>query len=81
MTPKLEPHTSSGERSLFSKVFGNFFLNPSNTTGLLASALMGAVIYLFVKHGQAPDRLLDVLYIVVGFYFGGATKKSHGPES
>ena len=67
--------TPDKTRSIFSKVFGNFFTNPSNTTGLLATGLMAVVAYLFVKTGDAPQRLLDILYVIIGFYFGGATSK------
>jgi len=30
---------------------------------------------LYWKNGQVPDRLLDAVFIVVGFYFGGAVGK------
>jgi hypothetical protein len=72
--------TPTTTRSVFSRFFGNFFTNSSNTAGLLALGVMVAVIYLFVKTGQAPDRLLDILYVIVGFYFGGATKNTSPPE-
>ena len=69
-----------GDRSLFSWIFGTFFSDSTNTSGLLAVALVASVIYLFVTGGSAPDRLLDAVLIVVGFYFGGATAKRADPE-
>jgi hypothetical protein len=38
-----------GKRSVFSWVLGDFFSKPRNTSGLLAIALVAAVIYLFIK--------------------------------
>jgi hypothetical protein len=69
-----------GNRSLFSWIFGTFFSNATNTSGLLAIALVASVIYLYVSRGKeaVPDRLLDAVFIVVGFYFGGATAR--GPS-
>ena len=60
-----------GHRSFLSWVFGTFFSNASNTSGLLAVMLVGAVIYFYAKHGTVPDLLLNVLMVIVGFYFGG----------
>ena len=70
-----------GHRSLFSRVFGTFFSNSSNTSGLLAVVLVSAVIYFYARSGSVPDRLLDVLYIIVGFYFGGVTAKRGSPPN
>ena len=62
-----------GHRSIFSWMFGDFFSRSTNTSGLLAFALVAAAIYLFVTSGSVPDRLADAVFLVVGFYFGGAT--------
>jgi len=64
-----------GRRSLFSWIFGTFFSDSTNTSGLLAVGLVASIIYLYVRTGQIPDRLLDAVFIIVGFYFGGATAK------
>ena len=64
-----------GNRSLFSWIFGTFFSDSTNTSGLLAVGLVASVIYLYFQSGQVPDRLLDAVFIIVGFYFGGATAK------
>ncbi len=61
-----------GHRSLLSWVFGTFFFNASNTSGILALTLVGAIIYFYARNGSIPDPLLNVLMIIVGFYFGGA---------
>lgn len=61
-----------GHRSLLSWLFGTFFSNASNTSGVLAVALVGAIIFFYYKNGAIPDPLLNVLMIIVGFYFGGA---------
>lgn len=71
-----------GHRSFFSWMFGDFFSRSTNTSGLLAFALVSAAIYLFVTNGSVPDRLLDVVFLVVGFYFGGATaRRADSPPS
>ena len=61
-----------GHRSLLSWLFGTFFSNASNTSGLLAIVLVGAVVFFYAKNGSIPDPLLNVLLVIVGFYFGGA---------
>ena len=73
--------TPEKSRSVFSRIFGNFFTNSSNTSGLLAVGVMVAVVYMFVRTGQAPDRLLDILYVIIGFYFGGAMKSAPSDSS
>lgn len=64
-----------GKRSLFSWLFGNFFSDQTNTSGLLAIGLVATVAYIYIKGGTVPDRLLDAVFIIVGFYFGGAVAK------
>ena len=66
-----------GHRSLFSWLFGPFFSNPTNTSGLLAISLVACIIYMAAVKGmdKIPDRLLDAVFIIVGFYFGGATAR------
>jgi hypothetical protein len=53
-------------------LFGTFFSNASNTSGVLAIILVVASIHFYGKNGSIPDPLLNVLMIIVGFYFGGA---------
>ena len=65
-----------GDRSLFSWIFGTFFSDSTNTSGLLAVALVASIIYLYSTGGTVPGRLLDAVFIIVGFYFGGATVKT-----
>lgn len=69
-----------GSRSLFSWIFGTFFSDSTNTSGLLAIGLVASVIYIYVKTGQVPERILDAVFIIVGFYFGGATAKRADPN-
>jgi hypothetical protein len=68
-------HRLLGDRSLFSWIFGSFFADSTNTSGLLAIGLVVSVIWLYVKNGSVPDSMLDAVFIIVGFYFGGATGK------
>jgi len=69
-----------GSRSLFSWIFGTFFSDATNTSGLLAVGLVASVVGLYIKNGQIPERLLDAVFIIVGFYFGGAVGKKPIPE-
>lgn len=64
-----------GSRSLFSWIFGTFFSDSTNTSGLLALGMVASVVYIYVRGGTVPDRLLDAVFIIVGFYFGGAAAK------
>ena len=61
-----------GHRSLFSWLFGTFFLNRSNTSGLLAVVLLFGVIVFYWRKGQVPDALVNALMLSLGFYFAGA---------
>ncbi len=70
-----------GDRSLFSWIFGTFFSDSTNTSGLLALGLVASVIYFYARTSQIPDRLLDAVFIIVGFYFGGATAKKTDPNA
>jgi hypothetical protein len=69
-----------GSRSLFSWVFGTFFSDATNTSGLLAIFLVVSVIWIYVKQGAVQDRLLDAVFIIVGFYFGGASRREPKSE-
>jgi uncharacterized membrane protein len=69
-----------GHRSAFSWVFGSFFSNSSNTAGLLAFILVSAVLYMYVAKLPVPDKLLDILLIIIGFYFGGMVAKRDMPN-
>ena len=70
-----------GNRSLFSWLFGTFFSDSTNTSGVLAFALVAVVIYIYATGNQAPDRLLDAVFIIIGFYFGGATARRSDPDA
>jgi hypothetical protein len=74
-------HRMFGDRSFFSWVFGTFLSDSTNTSGLLAIALVAAVVYIAVRGIQVPERLLDAVFIIVGFYFGGATAKRADPNA
>lgn len=68
-------HRVLGDRSLFSWIFGTFFSDSTNTSGLLAVGLVASVIFFQYRSNDVPARLLDAVFIIVGFYFGGATAK------
>jgi len=59
-----------GTRSIFRWVFGNFFEQADNTSGLLAVVLIGSSIYIYIKQGKAPDWIIAAVFAVIGFYFG-----------
>ncbi len=73
-------HRMLGNRSIFSWIFGTFFSDSTNTSGLLAIGLVVSVVYLYVQQTTVPDRLLDAVFIIIGFYFGGATAKRDQPK-
>ena len=68
-------------RSLFSKVFGTFFSDQDNTSGLLAVGLIAAMLVMVTLGKPVPGRLSDAALVVSGFYFGGVAKKSNDPPS
>jgi len=61
-----------GHRSLFSWLFGTFFLNRSNTSGLLAVVLLLSVIVFYGWKNAVPDPLVNALMLSLGFYFAGS---------
>ena len=63
------------DASLLSWLFGNFFSDATNTSGLLAVSLVISVILLYFTDREVSERLLDAVFIIVGFYFGGAVAK------
>ncbi len=67
-----------GHRSLLSWLFGTFFLNRSNTSGLLAVVLLFAVVFFYWSKTTVPDALVNALMLSLGFYFAG-TKNSQDP--
>jgi hypothetical protein len=66
-------------RSAFSKLFGTFFSDQHNTSGLLALVLVGGVVGLSSLGKPVPDRLWDAALVVVGFYFGGVGNATISP--
>lgn len=61
-----------GKRSIISWLFGSFFKNTANTSGLLAILLVGSVVYLYIRNGDVPNSLQNFVALILGFYFGGA---------
>jgi len=46
---------------------------------LIALIVVTAVTYMYVKNMSVPSELLQLLWLVIGFYFG--TKVEHGIQS
>jgi len=42
--------------------------------GVMALSIVGAVIYMVVTKQEIPSILLEVLYLILGFYFGSKTR-------
>lgn len=68
-----------GNRSLFSWVFGNFFSQPSNTSGLLAFLLVLSSLIIQWKRGGLPEWLVAAVFAVIGFYFGAKRPSPSDP--
>jgi hypothetical protein len=62
-------NSHAGARSLTNKLF--------NLTGVIALVLVGAFVYLSImtQDGNVPEALKAMVLTVVGFYFGGVTKR------
>ena len=43
--------------------------------GLIASLLIGSICYMYIIGMSVPTELINITYIVIGFYFGGVTGK------
>jgi uncharacterized membrane protein AbrB (regulator of aidB expression) len=53
----------------------NLFKDSYIIRGLLALALTGVVVYMWINQIPLPDRLLEVWLLVLGYYFGVLTEK------
>lgn len=42
---------------------------------LITLILVLGIVYMFVTGMPVPDQLLDILYLVLGFWFGAKTQK------
>ncbi len=72
-------------RSIFSMLFGKFFEVKNNSAGIIAISLVltlcFVVIYVVVNNvekiqslDQLLDGILNIIFVVVGYYFGSKQK-------
>ncbi|WP_108061451.1 hypothetical protein [Poseidonibacter lekithochrous] len=64
-------------RSIFSVIFGKFFEIKNNTAGIIATALVLTLCYIVIAKidlvedmNVVVDGILNVIFVVVGYYFG-----------
>jgi len=63
-----------GRRSLLYWIFGTVFSNDRSTSRLIAVVLLMLVVYLYARQATVPDPLMNVLMLVMGYYFRGTQK-------
>lgn len=76
-----------GGRSIFSIIFGQFFEVKNNTAGIIATALVLTLCYVVISkidHISNLDKIvegvLNVIFVVVGYYFGAKQAATTKPE-
>lgn len=64
-------------RSLFSVIFGKFFEIKNNTAGIIATVLVLTLCYIVVAKidlvknmDVVIEGILNIIFVVVGYYFG-----------
>lgn len=64
-------------RSIFSVIFGKFFEVKNNTAGVVATSLVLTLCYVVISKvdlitsmDKIVDGILNVIFVVVGYYFG-----------
>jgi len=64
-------------RSIFSMVFGKFFETKNNAAGIIAVSLVLTLCYIVISKislitdmDKITDGVLNVIFVVVGYYFG-----------
>ena len=59
-------------RSLFSIIFGTFFENKNNAAAIIGIVLVVTLCYLIVFRDKYEyiNGLLNILFVVIGYYFG-----------
>lgn len=69
-------------RSVFSMLFGSFFEVKNNTAGLVATTLVFTLCFVVVSKielitdlDKITDGVLNVIFVVVGYYFGSKQYK------
>lgn len=50
------------------------FLPAGSVRSLIALLIVFSTIIIYYKTGIIPDKLADIMFVVVGFYFGSKTK-------
>lgn len=73
-------------RSVFSMVFGKFFEIKNNSAGIIAITLVLTLCFIAIyvvtnnvekinSLDQLLDGILNIIFVVVGYYFGSAQRK------
>ena len=59
-------------RSIFSVIFGGFFENKNNAAGIIGILLVLTLCYVIVFREKYDyiGGLLNILFVVIGYYFG-----------
>ncbi len=68
------------KRSIISWLLGSFFKNPANTSGLLATIMVAALMWMYLNKLEVPNALENFVALILGFYFGGAISRKFDPE-
>jgi len=65
-------------RSLIRILFGNFFENKNNTASILAIILIVTLCYVILvkEKYEYMNGLLNVVFVIIGYYFGARKPKS-----
>jgi len=66
-----------GKRSLLSALVGHFFADKNNAASLVAILVVATLCYIvaFKEKYEYVPGLLNIVFIVIGYYFGSKREK------
>jgi hypothetical protein len=65
-------------RSLLKAIVGDFFADKNNAASVIAITLVLTLAYIIIvdKQFEAVSGLLNVVFVVIGYYFGSKREKA-----
>jgi len=69
-------------RSVISLIFGNFFEKKTNAASIIAIALVGTICFVIVfkEKYEYMSQLMNIIFVVIGYYFGSKQENVENDE-
>jgi hypothetical protein len=71
-----------GNRSILSVLVGHFFADKNNAASVIAMLLVASLCYIvaFKEKYEYANGLLNIVFVVIGYYFGSKREKEADEE-